>query len=351
MNRPHLREFIQSIQTAENRGQGGFDSDVLVTAWVLMLGWSVLDEAPSSIVGAVPGAKSGYVCRNGDGDVACALMASRTTSLSEPSNGLRTLLGTVPMVVRTDGLVFSAQVSDEHGEVHAVDTNLREGEPEHLASTLLTLFGRASVLDGSGRRAVLDIVGTRKAKACQERLAVLFNELLEAGDSLLVDLLVETAQEHGLPGVHGDLAKAVEQGFGRKQGLATERGQRQPPRPNGRRESCKNGAGFRLGGRWHSAPSARRVLQLCLIELEKEGAGFLARLDRVSRGRSRRLVAKDPLQLYPGRPALCRKEHLPLVDGWVVATNHSKQAIGKHLQLASVVAGRNFGQDLVVELG
>jgi len=45
------------------------------------------------------------------------------------------------------------------------------------------------------------------------------------------------------------------------------------------------------------------------------------------------------------------REHLPLTDGWVLATNHSKQAIASFIRQACDIAGVAFGSELVVHLG
>lgn len=110
--------------------------------------------------------------------------------------------------------------------------------------------------------------------------------------------------------------------------------------------------GFTLQGVRHSASNGRDVLQQVFEELTKLDPAFPERFAALPRhGKKRRYLARNPEDLYPGRPDLSREHSLQLKSGWWLGTNHSKSAISQIIEMASGVAGMHFGTDLQVFMG
>jgi hypothetical protein len=109
--------------------------------------------------------------------------------------------------------------------------------------------------------------------------------------------------------------------------------------------------GYLLQGQEFQARSAKGVLLSVLERLSARDPGFLERFAERHHGRTRRYVARTADELYLGRPDLARDHSHLLNSGWWVSTNHSKATITKILQMASEVAGLQFGTELIVYLG
>ena len=102
-----------------------------------------------------------------------------------------------------------------------------------------------------------------------------------------------------------------------------------------------------LGERF-PARSAREVLTLALQQLQRLDNNFLRSLSR-RRGRKRRIVARSPLDLYPGRPDLSKLAY-KLDKDWWVGTNYSVKDVKRILTVACEVAGIIYEQDLKADL-
>ncbi len=89
-----------------------------------------------------------------------------------------------------------------------------------------------------------------------------------------------------------------------------------------------------------------------LKTLSDENHTFLERFVSLPKhGRTRRFVARNREELYPGRPDLAKEFSHEFKPGWWVGTNVSKQQIRKIIKLACEVARLNFGSQLTISLG
>jgi hypothetical protein len=72
--------------------------------------------------------------------------------------------------------------------------------------------------------------------------------------------------------------------------------------------------------------------------LSQEDATFLERFASRKHGKKRRYLAKDKLDLYPGRPDLAASHSVEIVRGWWMGTNYSRPNIQDIINLALEVA-------------
>ena len=102
---------------------------------------------------------------------------------------------------------------------------------------------------------------------------------------------------------------------------------------------------FILHGEQVEEQSLKAAYLRCLQMLADLDASFLERLS-TERTRARRLVAREPKDLYLNSPRLAEKFAVRLADVWWVDTNLSRQQVEKNLQIACGVADIGFGADL-----
>ena len=126
----------------------------------------------------------------------------------------------------------------------------------------------------------------------------------------------------------------------------------QPPAAQPRAQLSYGQIGFSFEGQFHPSRNAidtlRQVFEL-LIDRDPTFCDRFAGLPQ--HGRSRRYLARDSNELYPGRRDLVQEHSLQLTKGWWMSTNHSKQTIGKIIDMACDVAQIVNGKNLVAHLG
>lgn len=105
---------------------------------------------------------------------------------------------------------------------------------------------------------------------------------------------------------------------------------------------------FRFHGKRIAATSLKDAYLGCLRALAESEPQFLEKLGTLST-RARRIVAREPEDLFIKKPELARKFATPLLDGWWADTNLSRQQCESRLKSACDVAQIIFGRDLVLE--
>jgi hypothetical protein len=110
--------------------------------------------------------------------------------------------------------------------------------------------------------------------------------------------------------------------------------------------------GFKYRGRFCPSRSAIDVLRQVLEALAESDGTFNERFSSLpEHGRTRRYLAQDPEQLYPGRSDLARDCSFRLTSGWWMSTNHSRHSIQRIIAMACEVANVSYGSELIVHLG
>ena len=112
------------------------------------------------------------------------------------------------------------------------------------------------------------------------------------------------------------------------------------------------GYGFSLEGLEVRCRNARDVLVSVFEELVKRDASFPERFASLPKhGRTRRYLARERDELYPGRPDLVANHSHRLSCGWWLGVNISRKQVERIVRMACGVADLRFGRDLKIRLG
>lgn len=110
--------------------------------------------------------------------------------------------------------------------------------------------------------------------------------------------------------------------------------------------------GFTFMGVFHPARNAIDTMRQVFEALSKHDPTFAERFAALPKhGRTRRYLATDPTELYPGRPDLVRDSSIELPSGYWLSTNHSRTSIMRIIEMACEVARVDPTHDLVLQLG
>lgn len=104
--------------------------------------------------------------------------------------------------------------------------------------------------------------------------------------------------------------------------------------------------GYVLDDRPYKYTSAIQTLVGVLKEFDRRDSGFMWHYSRKTVGKSRRLVARNPHELYENIDHEGITEDLG--NGWYLGKNISSNMIRKNIQIACNVAGVQFGTDLML---
>ena len=105
----------------------------------------------------------------------------------------------------------------------------------------------------------------------------------------------------------------------------------------------------RIFGEVVAAERLHDVLATVIESLSRRDAGFLTRLAK-EKARTRRIVARSPEDLYPGRPDLAKNAR-KVADGWWMVTNNSQPNTASAVATACRVAGVDQGVDVAIQYG
>ncbi len=113
-----------------------------------------------------------------------------------------------------------------------------------------------------------------------------------------------------------------------------------PVTPRLNRPSRKRGFyRFRLFGHEHEERSLKLVLKSIILEIEKRHRGFLEKLAAHRTPKGRRIVARKPEELYPGRPDLAETHAERLNASWWFDTNISVRQLKRYVERIIEIAG------------
>ncbi|MGB7654005.1 MAG: hypothetical protein WBL74_00860 [Novosphingobium sp.] len=276
----------------------------------------------------------------------------------------------VPFAVLTDGKSWSfylpaAQGSYEERRLYHLDLQERTAEEAELYLTRYLSFSR--VRDGTAQAdAHSDHSSKSNARVAQEMLAKAWSELISEPDPLIIELLVDRAEQ--LCGIRPTLDSAEKYllsrpvGFNRSipaqetrslpiQGTAgIEEGARARPIRRLDEQSARASAvSAQYRGKQLLARDATGAFLALLRAIIEEFPENIEQVATAARGRSRNHIANSVAEVYPNRPDLASSA-VEISPGWFVGTNIANREKFRIIKAASEACGLRLGSDLKFEL-
>jgi hypothetical protein len=271
----------------------------------------------------------------------------------------------VQFAVLTDGREWNfflpGEVGD-YGERRVYKLDLVDRDVAESASRLERYLQYESVCSGTALgNARADYQDVARARRTRDVLPAAWTKLVEEEDETLVELLADRVEtECGYKPDPDEVARFLSQRIVLRAPVAA------PPPPREaeqRRDEVSSPArtesaagpqaiGYELLGVGVPCRNAREVLISLVEAVAIRDPAFLARFVSLSRhGRTRRYIAANQGELYPGRPDLAQEYSYKLDSGYWLGINLSRNAVQRICRLVCDVAGLTFGSDLKLHLG
>ena len=364
-----LEQHIQEIRAALKTG--GFKSEAAVSQGVVLrllsaLGWPAYDTQT-----VIPQ----YIVERTRVDYALCHPPSKPIAFIEVKNigkneGAERQLFQyafhkgVQFVILTDGQEWDFFLPAEQGdyaERRVYKLNIVERELEECVSRLSRYLKYESIVSGdaieAARNDYRDVSRNREMKNAMPKA---WTQLIQEDDEILLELLADKVEnlcgyKPNPDSVAFFLKKYV---VNLPSGSPPYIKPPQPPNtvpepevPTPKMPRPKP-IGFELFGKHYQARNASDVLVQVFQRLIDLDPSFQERFADLPRhGRTRRYLAHNRDNLYPGRPDLARDHSKQLNSGWWVGTNHSRATIKRIIEMACNVAQIRYDDDLRVELG
>lgn len=355
----------------EGLREGRFTSEAAVSQGILLptlhvLGWPVFDTSIVIPEFSVEGRRVDYaLCHPANHP--SVFIEVKKVGMSEGAD--RQLfeyafhLG-VPMAILTDGQEWSFYLPGEQGrydERRVYKLDLLERDISEAKKRLERYLGYNNVASGAALKAARsDYQDVARIREIDSTLPKAWIALLKDQDSLLLDLLAEKVED--LCGYKPDLDLCSQ--FLERQGLNSQHTEKSKPQKTSsitqtkpttskieaiRTRTVENFR-FLFKGNEFTAGSAREVMTKLFQLLAKEDNNFFERFIARKHGKKRRYLAKDKLELYPGRPDLSEQHSIEVVSGWWLGTNYSRKKIQEIIDLALEVVGPQLSAQVVVNV-
>lgn len=287
----------------------------------------------------------------------------------------------VPLAILTDGRewnFFMPGEQGDYGERRVYKLDLVDRDIQDCAQRLERYLQHSAVASGTAIQAARD--DYRNVSRDRQMLAALpkaWSQIIDDADELLLEILADRAESLcGFKPSPDMVARFLKESLGGKP-AGPFRAPSSEPRakaalPYTAPQSVPSALaaavvsapdqkppsvagypiGFTLEGKFHPARNAIDTLKQVFEALMLKDTTFAERFASLPKhGRSRRYLARDAADLYPGRADLARDCSIQLTSGWWLGTNHSKQTIEQIIATACDVAGVAHGTYLVAHLG
>lgn len=286
----------------------------------------------------------------------------------------------VPLTILTDGRewnFFMPGEQGDYGERRVYKLDLVDRDIKDCAQRLERYLQHSAVASGAAIQAARD--DYRNVSRDRQMLAALpkaWSQIIDDADELLLEILADRAESLcGFKPSPDMVTRFLKESVAGKAAVPS-RGQSAEPRGKAVlahaashvAPSALNAAsaaptqqvpavaahpmGFTLKGKFHPARNAIDTLKQVFEALMFKDVTFAERFASLPKhGRSRRYLAQEAADLYPGRADLARDCSIQLSSGWWLGTNHSKQTIDQIIVMACDVAGVAHGDDLIAHLG
>lgn len=361
------KQDIEAIRDALRAGS--FQNEAAVTQGVVYrvlraLGWPDFDTHVVCPQFAVPGGRVDLaLCHPADKprvfievkQVGSALGAEQQLFQYAFHNG-------VPLVILTDGAEWSffipAGVGD-YSERRVYKLDLMEREVGESVRRFERYLKFEDVCSGGALSAAQeDYADVARAREIRQALPQAWRKLVDDGYDLLLDLLADrTASLCGYKPDPDTVTRFLEDSIQlvplpSAPLLAKPLPAFPAPTATGAPSGNSSSIGFTLQGQFTPCKNARDVLASVVERLADSDPSFLQKFVSLPRhGRSRRYVAVERNELYPGRTDLAEAHSHKLRSGYWLGTNYSRTQIEQILATACGVAGLRYGIDLKVNVG
>lgn len=273
----------------------------------------------------------------------------------------------VPLAILTDGQEWNFFLPGEqgnYGERRVYKLDMIEREVSECVTRLGRYLHYDAIVSGEAIEAAReDYRNVSRDRQMRSTLPKAWARLLEDEDDLLIELVADRVESLcGFKPSPDTVARFLKENVAFKSALPTTR--QQPRRPRipppdigikSRRITTSQkptSVGFMLDGQQYPAHSAREILERVFEVLAERDPIILERFAALPKhGRTRRYLARNPDDLYPGRADLARDHSILLSSGWWLSTNHSRATIERIIKMACDVAHLEYGIDLQINLG
>ena len=370
--------FEQTIsQVQENIRKGLFPNEAAVSTGVVLrvldaLEWPVFDTAVVVPEYAVEGRRVDYALCGSRGEPVIFLEVKR---VGVADSGERQLFEYafhkgVPLAVLTDGQEWNFYLRGEQGdyrERRVYKLDLLERDTSECSTRLNRYLSYSDVVSGAAfDNARSDYRDVSRQREIERILPQAWANLLNEADEALVASLAEKVEDlcgykpdsetcaaflssisrNANPDIADNRQSPTHVRSVRRRSVSSEQ-VTTPSVPSG----TISQTGFSLWGQEYRRNTAITVMISILEKLAESVPMFPERFAARKHGRIRRYIAQSKYELYPDRADLCEQNSYESTFGWYIGTNYSKSSIEKIIRLACEVAGLDFGNDLVVNLG
>ena len=370
-----LDETISQVQ--ENLRKGRFPSEAAVSTGAVLpilnaLGWQVFNPSVVTPEYTVEGRRVDFALCRSNGQPVVFLEVKR---VGVAESGERQLFEYafhrgVPLAVLTDGQEWNFYLPAGEGNyqdrrVYKLD--LLERDLSECSYRLGRYLSHEDVASGVAfENAQSDYKDANREREIERILPQAWDALLSEADDLLVEILADKVAD--LCGYKPDsetcadflssIAMTPNPSVSRIQPPVVANTGIYPQNPNNQRPDNQSvrtrktrDCDYTLHGQRHGFGNGNELLVSVFEKLIEADSTFPERFAARKHGRSRRYLARDKYELYPGKPELCDDESQQLTCGWFIGTNWNTSSKSKIIRLACEVAGLEFGRDLIVSFG
>lgn len=341
-----ITDHIEKVRSALRAGV--FTSEATVSQGIVLptlneLGWPIFDTGVVTPEFSVEGRRVDFALFHPATRPAVFIEVKKIGSSDGADRQLfeyAFLLG-VPVAILTDGQEWSFYLPAEQGpydERRVYKLDLLERDVAESASRLERYLNYQKTCSGEALRAArADYQNVARDREIEATLDRAWAALLDEKDSLLLELLAGKVED--LCGYKADLDLCSKFLAGIAKNMAPKpvppRGPTAPPptRPPRRTRESDRFA-FTFDRKQYNARSARDVMVQVFQLIAAKDDTFLERYASRKHGKKRRYLAREKLELYPGRPDLAEEYSVEVVPGWWLGTNYSRGNIQQIIDLA-----------------
>jgi hypothetical protein len=345
---------------------GAYKNEASISQGIILrllnsLGWSIFDSSQVSPEYAVGMGRVDYALCHPPGK---PIILIESKNLGNAQGAERQLFEYafhqgIPMAILTDGQEWNFFLPGEQGAYHErcvykLDVVVRA--IDECCRILERYLKHSEVISGASiKNAKDDYKNVSRERQIDAALPQAWSLLLEEQDEILVELIADKVETLCGFKPNPDVVRNYLDSLLRPQRHTppiSPPAVRQPHRgsPIGVSQPPSDRdhfSGFALLGQSYREGSAIDTLFRVFEVLSQRDPNFLERYAALPKhGRKRRFLARDKMELYPGRKDLCEEYSQQKFGGWWVGTNYSRSTIRLAIELACEVAGIRFGHDL-----